>query len=171
MRTITAQSNQIVSRTFKTNAPVKRGRKPYTTPDVIDLTGRTHFMVVRKLQTNKKQKKKINSNECKNCELNDEYVDILEKRINTLEGLVNKLDEKTINMPEKNSVAISNELNSYSDLDINSLLRISDTIGQILSNKTRRIPPATAIETIEAEYDENIIPEFWNTNIDGQNMF
>src|SRR6266487_7086668 len=90
--------SQIESRAYRSNTPAKRGRKPYTTPDVIDVTGRTHFMVVRRLQTNKKPKKKINNNECKNCEQNDEYVDILEERMNKLEGLINNLNDKVTNV-------------------------------------------------------------------------
>src|SRR4051794_20147671 len=94
---MTPPSSQVKSKPFRTNAPVKRGRKSYTTPDVVDVTGRTHFMVVRKVQTNKKPKKKINNYECGNCELNDEYVDILESRVDTLEGLVNNLNHEVTN--------------------------------------------------------------------------
>src|SRR4051794_21906032 len=120
---------QIESRTFKATAPAKRGRKPYTTPEVIDVTGRTHFMVVRKLQTNKKPKKKINNFECRNCELNDEYVDILEERMDKLENLVNNLNDKVTNLNtvSRNS-ALLNPNECYSNFDMNSLL----TFSQIL---------------------------------------
>jgi hypothetical protein len=167
-------SGQIESRTFRVNTPAKRGRKPYTTPDVIDVTGRTHFMVVRRLQTNKKPKKKLNNNECKNCELNDEYVDILEERVNKLEGLINNLNDKLTNAKTvpKNSIINSSELNSYSNLDIDSLLRLSDTMGQFLDNNTntQQISPTTTVET-EFSINDNIMSELWNPNIDGQNMF
>ncbi|RIA94617.1 hypothetical protein C1645_759777 [Glomus cerebriforme] len=164
-------SGQIELRTFRANAPAKRGRKPYTTPDVIDVTGKTHFMVVRRLQTNKKQKKKINNNECKNCELSDEYVDILEERVNKLEGLINTLNDKVTNVKAvpKNPINNSNELNSYSNLDINSLLRLSDTMGQILSNNTQQISPTTTINT-EFNINGNIMSELWNPNINEQNL-
>src|SRR6266542_6025211 len=165
-------SGQIVSRIFRPNTPAKRGRKPYTTPDVIDVTGRTHFMVVRKLQANKKPKKKINNNECKNCEQNDEYVDILEERVNKFEGLINNLNDKVTNVKAvpNNSITNSNELNSYSNLDINSLLRLSDTVGQILYNNTQQLSPASSVEN-EFNISENIMPELWNTNMNGQNIF
>lgn len=173
-------SGSIESRPFRTNTPAKRGRKPYTTPDVIDVTGRTHFMVVRRLQSNKKPKKKINNNECRNCEQNDEYVDILEERVNKLEGLINVLNNKvtTVKTVPKNPIINSNELNSYSNLDINTLLRLSDTVGQILSNNnnTQQVSPTTSVETEFSindinDINESILPELWNPNIDGQNIF
>ncbi|PKY42320.1 hypothetical protein RhiirA4_456091 [Rhizophagus irregularis] len=156
-------SGQIESRTIRVNTPAKRGRKPYTTPDVIDVTGRTHFMVVRRLQTNKKPKKKINNNECKNCEQSDEYVDILEERVNKLEGLLNTLNDKVINVKavQKNPIINSSELNSYSSLDISSLLRLSDTVGQVLYNNTQQVSPTTTVET-EFNINENIMTELWD---------
>jgi hypothetical protein len=165
---MTPQLSQVESRAFRTNAPAKRGRKSYTTPDVTDVTGRTHFMVIRKVQTNKKPKKKINNNECKNCELSDNYVDILEKRADTLESLVNNLNNNVVNVNSVSKVDNSNELNSYSNLDMNSLLCLSDTLGQILCNDISNIqqasPSTTAIESIETEFiDENVMLELWNT--------
>jgi hypothetical protein len=165
------QLSQIESRAFKTNAPLKRGRKSYTTPDVIDVTGQTHFMVIRKMQTNKKSRKKIcnNDNECKNCELSDEYVDILEKKADTLESLVNNLNNKVVNINAVSRVDNSNELNRYSNLNMNSLLCLSDTLGQILSNGISNIQQVSVSlsTTIETEFiDEDVNPELWNmTNV------
>jgi hypothetical protein len=105
-----------------TNVPSKRGRKPYTTPDVIDFTGKRHFMIVRRKKS-KTCKKKIQQKECKNCELSHEYVDILEGRINRIGELINVLN-KVINtkyMPVKS-------FPQFSGLDINFLLTLSETL-------------------------------------------
>jgi hypothetical protein len=159
---MTPPFTQFESRICRTNAPAKRGRKSYTTPEVIDVTGRTHFMVIRKVQKNKKPKKKLNNyDECRNCELNDEYVDVLEERVDTLENLVNKLNNKVTKV-SRNSPTNFSEQSSYSNLDMNSLLRLSGTLGQILCNDISNSKHSSA--TTETEFiNKNVMPELWNT--------
>ncbi|CAG8514525.1 477_t:CDS:1 [Funneliformis mosseae] len=160
--------SQIATRPFKTNTPSKRGRKSYTTPDVIDVTGKTHFMVVRRLQTSaKKQKKKFN--ECKNCEQSDEYVDILEKRVNSLENLANNLKKVTNESPATRNSVNTNEFNCYSHLEMSNMLRFANSIGDIIQGRIQNTQQSLPSTTIDELINENIISELWN--VPGHDMF
>ncbi|CAI2164676.1 10530_t:CDS:1 [Funneliformis geosporum] len=158
--------SQIETRPYKTKTPSKRGRKSYTTPDVIDVTGKTHFMVVRRLQNNKKQKKKCN--ECKNCEQSDEYVDILEERVNTLESQVNNLQKVTNERPTTRNSVTTNEFNCYAQLEMDGILRVANSIGDIIQGRIQTSQQGSPT-TIDEFINENIIAELWN--VPGRNDF
>ncbi|CAG8781854.1 18630_t:CDS:2, partial [Gigaspora margarita] len=53
--------------------------KAYTTPEKTDTTGKCHFMIVKHAQNVVKNKKK---NQCKNCDINEEYISILSESQN-----------------------------------------------------------------------------------------
>ncbi|CAG8499751.1 10403_t:CDS:1 [Acaulospora morrowiae] len=96
-------SKKFAKNSIKPGQKSTRGRKALITPDKTDVTGKQHFMIVRRVNNqNSIIKNKHNNGSCGNCDLNDEYFDFLTERVNTIEGLVNNL-RKTLSIKRKPS--------------------------------------------------------------------
>ncbi|KAF0507632.1 hypothetical protein F8M41_018970 [Gigaspora margarita] len=127
----------------------RRGRKAYITPEKTDTTGQCHFMIVRRVPDITKNKKK---NSCRNCDISDEYVNILSERINKIEDLINDL-EKSVKKLETRQLNI-NDANDidFSSMDTDSLIKF-----------TERFVPSTPSNQTDVVINQTITPQFFNT--------
>ncbi|CAG8710448.1 17013_t:CDS:1, partial [Racocetra persica] len=128
----------------------RRGRKAFIIPEKTDTTGQCHFMIVRRVPEVVKNKKK---NSCRNCDISDEYVNVLSERINKLEHLINNL-EKNVKDLEKRQLSI-NDINDteFSRMDTDSLIKFSERFVQSTHcNQNQN----------EAFINQNIVPQYFD---------
>ena len=114
----------------------KRGRKTLAVNEgYVDVTGKTHVMTVKRLNPPSSTKNITTTQEidnyCKRCDQNNEYIDVLNGRIEKLESLVTELNYTTKN----NNTHLKPKVlqNSYiSSMETEDLIDLSNQISVVL---------------------------------------
>lgn len=117
-----------------------RGRKAFITPEKIDLTGKNHIMIVRRVQNSSNKNKKKNTNSCINCDANYQYADLLSQHIDKIESLVNNL--KVISKRQKPKESFINNLDNldFTKMDTDTLIKCS----ALFNNHSPQLPQSSA---------------------------
>ncbi|CAG8479667.1 1626_t:CDS:2 [Ambispora gerdemannii] len=105
-------------------------------PNEIDTTGRRYIFTVR--GTSYPQLRRLNnakqSTNCKYCDKNSQYIDILEARLDDIDNVIDDLAE----IVSKNNNSSDSNMDGLdlSTIDIQNLLMISNNIGLGLYDKS-----------------------------------
>ncbi|KAF0513060.1 hypothetical protein F8M41_017849 [Gigaspora margarita] len=144
-----------------TTTKSKRGRKAYITPEKTDTTGKCHFMIVKRVQNVVKNKKK---SQCKNCDINEEYINTLSERINKIEHLIKNFEKGVKNFGQRQSNADDNSNNTnFLQMDTDSLIKFSERPEFALLNNINSQPQFAPYYPNNIYINQNIAPQYFGT--------
>ncbi|CAG8825086.1 33198_t:CDS:1, partial [Racocetra persica] len=139
----------------------KRGRKAYITPEKTDTTGKMHFMIVKRVPTVVKNKKK---SLCKNCDINDEYINTLSERINKIEHLIKDFEKGLKNFGQRLSNVDNTHNNvDFLQMDTNSLIELSKRPEFVPFNNINSQPQFTPYYPGNVYVNQTISPQYFGT--------
>ncbi|RHZ59916.1 hypothetical protein Glove_360g51 [Diversispora epigaea] len=151
--TLTSKKNS--KNPTKSDQKSPRGRKAFTTPEKLDLTGKNHIMIVRRVPNNSSKKKK--NNLCINCDSSDQYTELISQNIDRIENLVKNLG-KVVSKEQKPKEISINKLDNldFTKMDTDTLIKCSTLFNTQSLQPQPQPQPYVQSFSFENLEDENL---------------